>query len=78
MTGQANKTGKIDGTWCPSPIAKLIFSRLVAPQDVPVFPCRKQGSKVQVLIDVNAKARFESAYWRGILDAQGKVDGGYY
>jgi len=72
------KTGKIQGTWCPSPIAKLIFSRLVAPQDVPVFPVRKSGNNVQVLIDVNAKARFESNYWRGVLDAQGKVDGGYY
>ena len=33
---------------------------------------------VQVLINVNAKAQFESNYWRGILDSQGKVDGGYY
>ena len=28
--------------------------------------------------DQNAKQRFESNYWRGILDAQGKTDGGYY
>ena len=27
---------------------------------------------------VNLKAQFESNYWRGVLDAQGKVDGGYY
>ena len=39
---------------------------------------RKQGSKVQALINVNAKAQFEQNYWRGILDSQGKVDGGYY
>ena len=32
----------------------------------------------QALLDVNAKKRFDAGYWRGILDAQGKVDGGYY
>ena len=41
-------------------------------------PVRKQGGSVQVQINVNAKAQFESKYWRGVLDAQGKVDGGYY
>ena len=47
---------------------------------VPLFavPVRKQGGQVQVQINVNAKAQFESKYWRGVLDAQGKVDGGYY
>jgi len=35
------------------------------------------AGEVQVLLDVNAKKRFDSNYWRGILDAQGKVDGGY-
>jgi len=39
---------------------------------------RKQGGYVQALINVNAKAQFEQKYWRGILDSQGKVDGGYY
>ena len=43
-----------------------------------VYKCRKQGGKVQALVNVNAKQQFESKYWRGILDAQGKVDGGYY
>ena len=47
---------------------------------IPLFavPVRKQGGSVQVQINVNAKAQFESKYWRGVLDAQGKVDGGYY
>jgi len=72
------KTGKPVGTWCPSPIGKLILGRLVGPTDVPVYPCRKSGNNVQVLINVNAKAQFEQNYWRGVLDAQGKVDGGYY
>lgn len=72
------KTGKVSGPWCPSPLGKLIFGRLIAPQDVPVYKVRKQGGSVQVLINVNARAQFESNYWRGILDSQGKVDGGYY
>merc|ERR1719359_333094 len=71
-------TGRVQGTWCPSPLGKLIFSRICAPENVGVYPCRNQGGNIQVLINVNAKAQFESKYWRGILDAQGKVDGGYY
>ena len=43
-----------------------------------MFPCRKSGGAVQALVNINAKAQFEQGYWRGILDAQGKVDGGYY
>ena len=39
---------------------------------------KKTGSKIQVEVDVNYKANYESGYWRGILDAQGKTDGGYY
>jgi len=47
--------------------------------DVPVYPVRKGlGGNVEVLINVNAKAQFEQNYWRGVLDSQGKVDGGYY
>ena len=40
--------------------------------------CRKSGNAIQVKVNVNAKAQFEEGYWRGILDAQGKTDGGYY
>jgi hypothetical protein len=47
--------------------------------DVPVYPVRKTlGGNIEVLINVNAKAQFEQKYWRGVLDSQGKVDGGYY
>ena len=42
-----------------------------------IFLTSALGS-VAVLIDVNAKAKFEAGYWRGVLDSQGKVDGGYY
>jgi len=72
------KSGKVIGTWCPSPLGKLLYSRISSPTDLITFPVRKQGSNVQVLVNVNAKAQFEAKYWRGILDAQGKVDGGYY
>merc|ERR1712072_702929 len=36
------------------------------------------GGPVQLEVDVNAKTNFESGYWKGILDAQGKTDGGYF
>lgn len=63
--------------------ARLVSSppqgKLKSPRALTVFPCRTALSgEVQVLLDVNAKKRFDSNYWRGILDAQGKVDGGYY
>ena len=72
------QTGKPKGPWCPSPIGKLVFSWIVPQTDAIVFPVRKSGNVVQVRIDVNAKAKFEQKYWRGVLDSQGKVDGGYY
>mmetsp|Transcript_67405 Transcript_67405/g.162933 ORF Transcript_67405/g.162933 Transcript_67405/m.162933 type:complete len:188 (-) Transcript_67405:181-744(-) len=78
LTEFSTKTGKQVGTWCPSPVGRLLIGRLTSPSDIPVFPVRKQGGSVQVQINVNAKAQFESKYWRGVLDAQGKVDGGYY
>ena len=34
---------------------------------------RESGGFVEVLLDVDAKAEFEKKYWKGILDAQGKV-----
>ena len=72
-------TGKPVGTWCPKPpgISK-IFQLLTSPTSMPVYPVRKSGNAVEVNINVNAKAQFESGYWRGILDAQGKTDGAYY
>ena len=39
---------------------------------------KKTAKAIQVEVDVNYKAAYESNYWRGILDAQGKTDGGYY
>jgi len=71
------KTGKPVGDWCPTLVGGLI-GLLTGPSNVPVFAVRKSGNKIQCNINVNAKAQFESQYWRGVLDAQGKVDGGYY
>lgn len=80
QTTYSLKSGKIEGKWCPAPpgIGPLIFANLFPEQGIQTYQVRKQGNAVQVLIDVNAKAKFESSYWRGVLDSQGKVDGGYY
>jgi len=77
QTAYQLKTGKPTGQWCPSPVGRL-YSLLFSPSDIPVFPVRKRGNAIEVQVNVNAKLQFESKYWRGILDSQGKVDGGYY
>jgi len=71
------RTGKVIGEWCPSLIGKA-FRLLVGPTTVNTYPVRKSGNSLQVQININAKLQFEQSYWRGVLDAQGKVDGGYY
>jgi len=80
VTGTAYnlKTGKQTGKWCPYPVGQLIIGRVTTPQDLDTYQVRKKGNSVQALINVNAKAQFEQKYWRGVLDSQGKVDGGYY
>jgi nitrite reductase/ring-hydroxylating ferredoxin subunit len=70
-------TGKVKN-WCPSLIGSLLLKRIIPQEDVETFKVRKSGKTVSVLINVNAKKQFEATYWRGVLDAQGKVDGGYY
>ena len=73
------KSGKLVGPWCPAPpLIGPLTGKLKSPRELATFQARKQGDKVQVLLDVNAKKRFDSNFWRGVLDAQGKVDGGYY
>jgi len=42
------------------------------------FPLLLPLRHTQVEVDTNYKSSYESGYWRGILDAQGKTDGGYY
>jgi len=71
------KTGEVVGKWCPNFPFSILFSPL-EPTGLPVFKCKTGGGAVAVEVDVNAKTNFESGYWKGILDAQGKTDGGYY
>ena len=70
-------TGKVEGAWCPANFG-FIFGRLIPQSELAAFKVRSQGGSVQCLINVNLKKQFEANYWRGILDSQGKVDGGYY
>merc|ERR1719258_248797 len=72
------RSGAVEGPWCPNfPFRACLFS-VIEPTGLPVFKCKTGGGAVQVEVDVNAKTNFESGYWKGILDAQGKTDGGYY
>ena len=71
------KTGAVAGKWCPNFPFSFLFSA-IEPVGIPVFKCKKDGSTVSVEVNTAARAQFESGYWKGILDAQGKADGGYY
>ena len=47
--------------------------------DVDVSPAFAYLRAIYLLTNfVQAKAEFEKKFWKGILDAQGKADGGYY
>ncbi|EME26685.1 ferredoxin component (biphenyl dioxygenase, Rieske iron-sulfur component related protein) [Galdieria sulphuraria] len=71
--------GKLAGKWCPyPPILGPLLGKLKVPQDLSVFPVREMNGFIEALIDLDAAKEFESNYWRGILDAQGKATGGYY
>lgn len=72
--------GKLVGNWCPFPpvLGPLVLGKLEPPRDLAVFPVRATGGDVQVLINRNLKAEFETKYWSGLLDAQGKATGDYY
>eukprot|EP00903_Cladosiphon_okamuranus_P010033 g9515.t1 len=72
--------GKLVGDWCPFPpvLGPLVLGRLEPAKDLAVFPVRASGGNIQVLINRNLKAEFESKYWTGLLDAQGKASGDYY
>jgi len=72
------KTGQVaEGDWCTSPVGKILGGLFEA-SGVPVYPCKVKGNVVEVQVDVNYKAAYESQYWSGILDAQGKSNGKYY
>eukprot|EP00403_Amphidinium_massartii_P029095 CAMPEP_0178386086 /NCGR_PEP_ID=MMETSP0689_2-20121128/8367_1 /TAXON_ID=160604 /ORGANISM="Amphidinium massartii, Strain CS-259" /LENGTH=248 /DNA_ID=CAMNT_0020006389 /DNA_START=105 /DNA_END=851 /DNA_ORIENTATION=- len=68
--------------WCPNPpvIGGIVAFVAGGPQAVAVFPVRETflSGDIEVQVDVNAKKAYEAAYWKGVLDAQGKNDGTYY
>jgi len=72
----------VSDTWCPSPplVGPVIGAVMGGPQAVSVFEARQAflGNDIEVLVDTNAKKAYEADYWKGLLDAQGKVDGTYY
>jgi len=47
---------------------------------IPRWVCVRppQNNEIEVLVDADAKADFEKRYWKGVLDASGKANGGYY
>jgi len=65
------------GGWCPSGIGKLLGA-LFDPVGVPTYSVKKTKNAIEVQVDVNYKFNYESQYWSGVLDAQGKSDGKYY
>ena len=71
------RSGAVEGPWCPNFPFNILF-QVFEPTGVPVFKCKTGGGSVSVEVDTSAKTNFESGYWKGILDAQGKTDGGYY
>lgn len=72
--------GDVVGDWCPFPpfLGPVILGKLAPPEKVATFPVRAKGQNVEVFVDRNLKDRFESKYWSGLLDAQGKATGDYY
>lgn len=40
LTEFSTKTGKQVGTWCPSPVGRLLIGRLTSPSDIPVCELR--------------------------------------
>jgi len=73
-------TGDVVGDWCPFPpfLGPLILGNLAPPEKVVTFNVRSKGGNIEVFVDRNLKERFESKYWSGLLDAQGKATGEYY
>lgn len=74
-------TGEVkEGSWISFPplissVLRLIFKN---PAGVLSFPVREQNGMLQTCININARSEYEKAYWKGVLDASGKADGGYF
>lgn len=74
------ETGDLVGDWCPFPpvLGPLVLGKLQPPRNLATFQVRSRGQDIEALINRNLKAEFESKYWAGLLDAQGKATGDYY
>ena len=74
------KDGTVVGEWIKFPPVINNILRIIVgpPEPLIIYPIRESGGNLQVQVDVNLKERFESNYWRGILDAQGKETSDYY
>lgn len=70
------KTGELAGPWCPSPpVLGPLLGKLQPPSALAVYPVREERGKIEALLDIDAVKEFESNYWKGLLDAQGKASG---
>lgn len=75
------KTGDVkEGSWIRTPplISNVLRSIFRDADGLPTYPVRESNGMIQVLVNENARAQYEQKYWKGILDASGKSDGGYY
>uniref|UniRef100_A0A7S2V0A4 Rieske domain-containing protein n=1 Tax=Fibrocapsa japonica TaxID=94617 RepID=A0A7S2V0A4_9STRA len=74
------ETGELAGDWCPFPplLGPLVLGKLEPAKNLATFAVRAKGDSIEVLVNRNLKQQFESKYWAGILDAQGKATGDYY
>jgi len=76
----STKTGELID-WCPSPpIIGPLTGIITEKRNLAVLEARTSffGDDIEVNVDTNAKKAYEADYWKGLLDAQGKVDGTYY
>ena len=70
------RSGKLVGPWCPAPpLIGPLTGKLKSPRELKTFQVRTSGGNVQVLLDVNAKKRFDASYWRGALSIPAFVPG---
>lgn len=75
-------TGEVKdaASWVTSPpiVSNVIRFLFPEPIAVPTYAVREGNGFIQVCVNMNAKAQYEEKYWKGILDATGKSEGGYY
>ena len=71
---------KDKSSWIVSPpvISNILRFLFPEPAGVQSYNVRENNGMFQVCVNVNARAQYEQRYWKGILDATGKADGGYY